>query len=95
MNNTQKTITENLKFRNIHNIPLTTAVKESLQCFFEKIDDPTTITNLYDKLINEIEKPLLKAVIYISAGNQTKVAKILGLGKVTVRNKMKKHGFII
>ncbi len=46
---------------------------------------------LYNLVINETEKGLIKAVIEWAEGNQSKAAEMLGITRTTLRNKIRKH----
>ena len=47
--------------------------------------------NVYREVIDEVEKPLLKAVMNFSCGNQSEAAKYLGINRATLRTKLKRH----
>jgi DNA-binding protein Fis len=49
-------------------------------------------TNLYDLMIGLVEKPLLRAVLRETAGNQVRAAQILGINRNTLRKKLLEHG---
>ena len=48
--------------------------------------------NLYDLMIGLVEKPLLRAVLRESGGNQVHAAQILGINRNTLRKKLVEHG---
>ncbi len=48
--------------------------------------------NLYDLIIGLVEKPLLRAVLRETAGNQVRAAQILGINRNTLRKKLTEHG---
>ena len=48
--------------------------------------------NLYDLMIGLVEKPLLRAVLRETAGNQVRTAQILGINRNTLRKKLLEHG---
>ena len=48
--------------------------------------------NLYDLIIGLVEKPLLRAVLRETAGNQVRAAQILGINRNTLRKKLTGHG---
>jgi two-component system nitrogen regulation response regulator GlnG len=48
--------------------------------------------NLYELIINLVEKPLLRAVLSETQGNQVKAAALLGINRNTLRKKLKEHG---
>jgi len=48
--------------------------------------------NLYTLVMEEVEAPLLQAVLNYTKGKQTRAAEILGLSRGTLRKKLKRHG---
>ena len=48
--------------------------------------------NLYDLMIGLVEKPLLRAVLRETSGNQVRAAEILGINRNTLRKKLTEHG---
>jgi two-component system nitrogen regulation response regulator GlnG len=48
--------------------------------------------NLYDLIVGLVEKPLLKAVLRETRGNQVRAAQILGINRNTLRKKLNEHG---
>ena len=48
--------------------------------------------HLYDLMISLVEKPLLRAVLRETAGNQVRAAQILGINRNTLRKKLTEHG---
>jgi Fis family transcriptional regulator, factor for inversion stimulation protein len=66
------------------------AVQQALQQYFSQLDgyDPA---ELYEMVLEEVEKPLLQIVLQRTRGNQSRAAKILGLSRGTLRKKMKKY----
>jgi len=51
-----------------------------------------TSANLYDLMIGLVEKPLLRAVLRETSGNQVRAAHILGINRNTLRKKLTEHG---
>ena len=47
--------------------------------------------NLYDLIIGLVEKPLLRAVLRETSGNQVRAAQILGINRNTLRKKLTEH----
>ena len=74
---------KNINFSNFFN--------EFLDRFFETIEDENTKLNLYDKFLNEIEKPLIIKTLKYFKGNQIKTANVLGINRNTLRTKIAKH----
>ena len=48
--------------------------------------------NLYGLMIGLVEKPLLRAVLRETGGNQVRAANILGINRNTLRKKLTEHG---
>jgi two-component system nitrogen regulation response regulator GlnG len=51
-----------------------------------------TSANLYDLVVGLVEKPLLRAVLRETGGNQVRAAQILGINRNTLRKKLTEHG---
>jgi two-component system nitrogen regulation response regulator GlnG len=47
--------------------------------------------NLYDLIMGLVEKPLLRAVLRETSGNQVRAAQILGINRNTLRKKLTEH----
>ncbi len=50
---------------------------------------------LYDLIVGLVEKPLLKAVLRETRGNQVRAAALLGINRNTLRKKLKQHGIAL
>ncbi len=50
--------------------------------------------NVYDFFQDEIEEPLIAAVMKFTNNNQSETARILGLSRGTLRAKLKKFGML-
>lgn len=59
--------------------------------YFKTLGDQNP-DNLYEVMLHQLEKPLLKVVLEHTRGNQSKTAQILGLNRGTLRKKLKIHG---
>ena len=46
-------------------------------------------TGLYDRILKEIEKPLIELSLASTNGNQIQASKLLGLNRNTLRKKIK------
>ena len=69
------------------------SVSQSVEQYFKNLDGAPA-GNLYNLVLDEVEEPLLKAVLGYTKGNQSKAAIILGLSRGTLRKKMKKFGLL-
>lgn len=66
-------------------------VRDALKTYFSDIGDHD-VTNVYELVISQVEKPLLEVVLEQTRGNMTKASKVLGLNRGTLRTRMKKYG---
>jgi DNA-binding protein Fis len=48
--------------------------------------------NLHALMVGLVEKPLLRAVMRETKGNQVRSAQLLGINRNTLRKKLKEHG---
>ncbi len=68
-------------------------VERSLDQYFAHLGE-APVTNLYDLVLNEVERPLLEAVLKHTGSNQSKASIMLGLNRGTLRKKLKQHGMV-
>lgn len=68
-------------------------VERSMQQYFAHLGEES-VTNLYDLVLNEVEGPLLEAVLKHTGSNQSKASIMLGLNRGTLRKKLKQHGML-
>jgi Fis family transcriptional regulator len=68
-------------------------VAEVMKHYFANLkgEEPRQV---YDFFLEEIEEPLLTAVLKFTNGNQSEAARILGLSRGTMRAKLKKYGML-
>jgi Fis family transcriptional regulator len=70
--------------------PLRDNVFEALECYFKQMNGHE-VTDLYEMVLTEIEKPLFQSVLAQTNGNQSKAAEMLGLNRSTLRKKLKQY----
>lgn len=70
---------------------ISVCVRKALDGYFKDLDGEKPCA-IYDMVVGCVEKPLLRAILDHSQGNQTRAAEILGLNRNTLRKKMKAHG---
>jgi two-component system nitrogen regulation response regulator GlnG len=57
--------------------------------YFQALGQDMPAPGLYDRVMQEVEKPLLSATLRKTGGNQIRAAEILGLNRNTLRKKMR------
>ena len=65
------------------------AVAEQLESYFSAHKDGVPPTGLYDRVLHEIERPLITMTLNATKGNQIKAAAVLGLNRNTLRKKIR------
>ena len=70
--------------------PLSALTDEALRSYFASLNGHRP-GDLYQLVIGEVEKPLLKAVLSYTNGNQSRAAEILGINRGTLRKKLKSY----
>jgi len=68
---------------------LSQTVRLHLDQYFDYHDDGLPPPGLYQRILREIERPLIQKVLQVSNGNQVKAADMLGLNRNTLRKKIK------
>ena len=68
---------------------LSDAVQGHLARYFKALDRDEPDTGLYDRILIEVERPLILATLHHTSGNQIKAAAILGLNRNTLRKKIR------
>lgn len=71
--------------------PLSLHVRQAVERYFSQLNGHEAV-DLYTIVLNEIEKPLLEAVMVQCDHTQTKAAKALGLSRSTLRKKLDYYG---
>lgn len=66
-------------------------LESSLQEYFQAHGGVLPPSGLYERIIKEIEKPLLRISLDAVNGNQLKAASLLGLNRNTLRKKLRDH----
>jgi len=65
-------------------------VKEAISHYLRDMGS-TEPENLYRKLLSEIEPPLIEKTLEHTEGNQSRAARILGLTRNTLRDKIRRY----
>lgn len=70
---------------------LSACVRKMMKQYFKDLDGEG-VTNIYDMVVANVERPLLEVVLTHVEGNQTRAAELLGLNRNTLRKKLNEHG---
>ena len=73
--------------------PLCKHTEDALQNYFQTLNGDRP-GDLYELVIGEVERPLFKAVMDFTEGNQSQAAGILGINRGTLRKKLKTYSLI-
>ena len=80
-----------LKTVSANNRTLHDLTEEALKTYFATLNGHQP-GELYDLVLREVERPLLKAVLEYTEGNQSKAAEVLGINRGTLRKKLRSYG---
>ncbi|HYD45804.1 MAG TPA: helix-turn-helix domain-containing protein, partial [Phenylobacterium sp.] len=74
--------------------PVTLAglVERHLGGYFADQPDGVPPAGLYDRVLEEVERPLIRLTLAATRGNQVRAAEILGLNRNTLRKKIQDLG---
>jgi len=74
-------------------MPLCKHTEDALDQYFTTLNGDRP-GDLYDLVMGEVERPLFKAVMDYTQGNQSQAAGILGLNRGTLRKKLRAYSLI-
>lgn len=60
--------------------------------YFDAHEDGLPPEGVYDRIMREVERPLIKVTLEATNGNQLKAAAILGINRNTLRKKIRELG---
>src|SRR5271165_1097281 len=69
--------------------PLARAVERHIRQFLSAHEDGLASSDIYDRVIAEVERPLIQMTLAATRGNQIKAASMLGLNRNTLRKKIR------
>jgi Fis family transcriptional regulator, factor for inversion stimulation protein len=75
------------------NQPLHDSVRQALENYFSQLKGQAP-NDLYERVLAQIEEPLLQCVMDYTKNNQSKAAIVLGLSRGTLRKKLKQYGML-
>ena len=59
--------------------------------YFSSFGDSLPPSGLYDRILRDVESPLITAALAATRGNQIRAAELLGLNRNTLRKKIRDH----
>ena len=71
---------------------LATAVEQQISHYFASFGEALPPDGVYDRLLAEFERPLLRICLSATGGNQLKAARLLGINRNTLRKKLNDLG---
>lgn len=71
---------------------LAATVERHLRDYFAAHESSLPAAGLYDRVLQEIERPLLQITLAECRGNQLRAAELLGLNRNTLRKKIRELG---
>jgi len=71
---------------------LSTAIEHHLMQYFAEHGDELPPPGVYDRILQEIERPLISICLAATRGNQIRAAHLLGLNRNTLRKKIRDLG---
>lgn len=67
-------------------------IDQSLAQYFAALAGTLPMPGFYDRMLAQLERPLILHMLRATGGNQIKAAEILGINRNTLRKKMREHG---
>ena len=79
----------NLEFPKVTSGRLSQDVEQHLRRYFELHNNILPASGLYNRVLREVEMPLIDLALEATRGNQAKCAEMLGINRNTLRKKIK------
>ena len=73
-------------------VTLSTLVERHLTSYFADQPDGVPPPGLYDRVLEDVERPLIQLTLAATRGNQVRAAEVLGLNRNTLRKKIQELG---
>ncbi|MEE3044562.1 MAG: nitrogen regulation protein NR(I) [Pseudomonadota bacterium] len=71
---------------------LSESIERHVREYFDAHEEDLPSNGLYDRILREMERPLLNVTLEATRGNQVKAAEVLGLNRNTLRKKIRDLG---
>lgn len=80
---------DNLFVANLQSVSLEKLVKSKLEVLFQQQREANIeLSNLYDIVLEQVERPLIELALLSRNGNQVKTAQLLGINRNTLKKKI-------
>lgn len=80
---------KNLFVANLQSVSLEKLVRSKLEVLFQdKEFEQAKVNDLYNAVMEQVEKPLIELALQAFKGNQVKTAHLLGINRNTLKKKM-------
>lgn len=76
-------------------ISISQSVEENMRRYFAEFGEDLPPPGLYQRVLEEMEHPLILAALTATRGNQIKAAELLGLNRNTLRKKIRELGVTV
>lgn len=71
---------------------IATIIEQMVKEYFVTQGDHITDSSLYNTVLHEVERPLLKQTLHAVKGNKAKAARVLGINRNTLHKKLSEYG---
>src|ERR1700677_3380761 len=78
----------NLFVANLNQVSLEKLVRSKLEIILRQHTEGGRVKNLYDQVLEQVERPMIELALHIQDGNQIKTAELLGINRNTLRKKI-------
>jgi DNA-binding protein Fis len=78
----------NLSPHNLSPHNLSKCINDHIGRYFDAHEGDLPTNGIYDRIIAEVEKPLIMITLSVTRGNQLKAAEVLGINRNTLRKKI-------
>ena len=73
---------------NLNSVSLEKLVRSKLEVILKQHGEGGRVKNLYDTVIEQVERPMIELALLLQDGNQIKTAELLGINRNTLRKKI-------
>lgn len=74
--------------------PLRECVRTALKNYIDQLGGDLPFGFMYEMVLEQVQLPLLELVMEVTAGNQSKAARLLGLSRGTFRKLLKRYDML-